>query len=407
LQLTVILFALSMVLVFFGTVAMMKQGLWTVVDEYFRSSVVWIPFDLMRKFGTVFFGFDKEGAEWGGRFPFPGGWLLGTLMLANLVAAHLVRFKITWKRAGIITIHAGVILLMVGELVTGMYAIESTMTLKKGEKSDFVDATHMFEIAIIDPSDAKTDTVTTVPHQLIKMPGKISHSELPFDLEITAYWRNTNREGYKATSSQPGEYAFRLLSTGDWVNFREISEGAGVDSDVRSDVPSVIVKCLDKKTGAELATHFLSLWMYLNFESNRRTMKLADRTVTVDGKTYWIVLRNKRIFKDYSIELRDFEHGKYPGTDIPKDFASEVTARDVDGDEREVRIWMNNPLRYHGDSLFQHAVLLGDSGTVLQVVDNPGRLMPYISCVMVTLGMMIHFGIRLLNFLNKPTRATP
>ncbi|MBL8866778.1 MAG: hypothetical protein JNK93_14565, partial [Planctomycetia bacterium] len=141
LQLTVVLFALSMVLVFFGTVAMMSAGLWTVVDQYFRSAIVWIPFDLIRKFGTVFFDLPKDGSPWPFAFPFPGGWTIGAAMLANLVAAHLVRFKLTWKRSGVILLHAGVILLMIGELVTGLYAVESTMSLKIGEKSNFLDVT--------------------------------------------------------------------------------------------------------------------------------------------------------------------------------------------------------------------------------------------------------------------------
>jgi len=31
----------------------------------------------------------------------------------------------------------------------------------------------------------------------------------------------------------------------------------------------------------------------------------------------------------------------------------------------------------------------------LQVVTNPGWLLPYVSCAMVTLGLLIHFGMRL------------
>src|SRR5262249_51249037 len=72
------------------------------------------------------------------------------------------------------------------------------------------------------------------------------------------------------------------------------------------------------------------------------------------------------------------------------------------GENREVLIYMNHPLRYNGDTFFQADFLKnGQTGTVLQVVRNPGWTMPYISCVMVALGMMIHFGITLVNFLQK------
>ena len=55
LQLTVVLFALSMVLVFFGTLAQVDNGIWTVVDEYFRSWYVKVPFKLIAMFGWKFF----------------------------------------------------------------------------------------------------------------------------------------------------------------------------------------------------------------------------------------------------------------------------------------------------------------------------------------------------------------
>ena len=43
----------------------------------------------------------------------------------------------------------------------------------------------------------------------------------------------------------------------------------------------------------------------------------------------------------------------------------------------------------------------GDRGTVLQVVRNPGWLMPYFSCALVSLGMLVHFGIHLVGFLRR------
>jgi hypothetical protein len=35
------------------------------------------------------------------------------------------------------------------------------------------------------------------------------------------------------------------------------------------------------------------------------------------------------------------------------------------------------------------------------VVRNPGWLMPYVSCVLVTLGMLIHFGLHLATYLSR------
>src|SRR5713101_3234604 len=60
LRVTVVLFALSMFLVFAGTLAQVELGMWTAVDTYFRSALVWIPYQLFVHFGQIFFGVSKE-----------------------------------------------------------------------------------------------------------------------------------------------------------------------------------------------------------------------------------------------------------------------------------------------------------------------------------------------------------
>ena len=42
LKLTVTLLALSMVLIFVGTLAQVDKGIWTVMDQYFRCWIAWI-----------------------------------------------------------------------------------------------------------------------------------------------------------------------------------------------------------------------------------------------------------------------------------------------------------------------------------------------------------------------------
>src|SRR5436190_474084 len=152
LRLTVILFVLSLVLVFFGTLAQIDRGIWAVVTDYFRSFIVWIPFQLVIQFCQVFFAFPKS---WHvpGAFPFPGGWTLGAALLVNLLAAHAVRFRINWKRAGILLIHAGLIVMLVGELITGLFAVEGVMQINEGASADYVLHNRYCELAVITPSD--------------------------------------------------------------------------------------------------------------------------------------------------------------------------------------------------------------------------------------------------------------
>ena len=78
LRLTVVLFVLSMVLILAGTLAQTQQGIWLVVDEYFRSILVLIPFQLF---------VPEKIVRLPGVFPSPGGLTLGVLLFANLKTA--------------------------------------------------------------------------------------------------------------------------------------------------------------------------------------------------------------------------------------------------------------------------------------------------------------------------------
>ena len=75
------------------------------------------------------------------------------------------------------------------------------------------------------------------------------------------------------------------------------------------------------------------------------------------------------------------------------------------GEKREVLIYMNNPLRYAGETFYQASWDKDDHGTVLQVVHNPSWLTPYFSCVLVGAGLVWQFLTHLLGFTLK--RKTP
>ena len=397
LQLTVALFSLSMALVFFGTLAQVDKGIWTVVDQYFRSWFVWIPIQLIAEFGKTFFFLDRS-TTLPGSFLFPGGWLLGGLLLANLLAAHLVRFKLSWRRAGIITIHVGVILLMVGELVTGLSAVESRMVLQIGEKSSFLDHSRKVELAFVDQADGATNRSITVPQSMLSPGTRITHPDLPVDIEVLEFRKNS-----KLVPVVGGDDRDCVISV-DGVRMKvtpaDENPGVGISSEAE-DAAVTRVKLLKKGTDEVLDERQISLWQYRNFY--QRYFLSAPILIVADGKTYEVQLRNERILKPYTIELLNFEHEQHAGTTMAKDFAS--TVRLVDGETGEIRdsfrIWMNHPLRHGGETFYQQAVTYGDTGTVLQVVKNRGWLLPYISCIVVTLGMLIHFGTNLAKFTSR------
>jgi hypothetical protein len=127
----------------------------------------------------------------------------------------------------------------------------------------------------------------------------------------------------------------------------------------------------------------------------------ARQTVQINGRPCRIELRFRREYRPYAISLLDFTHEKYAGTEIPKSFSSKVRLVDAEQNEnREVLIYMNHPFRYGGETFYQSG-FQGENTTVLQVVNNPAAWIPYLSCVLVGGGMLVHFLIVLVGFLRK------
>ena len=114
------------------------------------------------------------------------------------------------------------------------------------------------------------------------------------------------------------------------------------------------------------------------------------------GRSYWIAMRPERIYRPYSIQLIKFTHERYPSTEIPSRFASRVRLQNPQKKEdREVIISMNQPLRYEGETLYQASFANDDRTSILQVVRNPGWLLPYVACGMVGLGLILQFASHL------------
>src|SRR5207253_1020739 len=101
--------------------------------------------------------------------------------------------------------------------------------------------------------------------------------------------------------------------------------------------------------------------------------------------------------------LKKFAFDRYTGTDVARNYSSDVRFVDAgQGEDRMVHIWMNHPLRYKGETFFQadfdHQT---EHGTRLQVVRNPAWRMPYVACVIGGAGLLLHFGMVLVTFIRR------
>lgn len=375
LRLTVVLLAAAMALIFVGTLAQTRLGVWQVVDGYFRSAVAWVDPGLV-----------IPGVQAGATppVPLPGGSLIAGLMIVNLLAAHALRFRMAWKRLGVIVLHAGLIVLLLGEFVTGWFATEGLMRIDQGSSARFVEDVREAEFVVVDPSDPSFDRVVSVPHSAVARAARtgepIADPRLPFEVIVDRWMPNS-----EVAPSPRGPHTTRGL--GRELVAVEMAQAAGVDGG-QVDLPAAYITL--RREGEALGTWLVGAAI------------LVNQPVEVDGKTYGVSLRFTRTYKPYEIHLLEFRHDKFVGTEIPRNFSSRVRIVDPErGVDREALIWMNNPLRYRGETFYQASYKPDGSGTVLQVVRNPGWLLPYAACALVGVGMTTHFTRSLVSYLRR------
>src|ERR1700757_1453808 len=175
LKLTIVCLAAAMALIFAGTLAQVHLGIHEAQQRYFQSMFVWWP---------------PEGR--GFKIPvFPGGHLIGAVLLINLIAAHAKRFRWAWRKLGIHLTHAGLIIMLAGGLFTDLFAVESHMRLTGGETKNYSEDMQHTELVVIDTSNNDLDQVTAIPASVLRHSRTITHWSLPFRIVVRNFYQNS------------------------------------------------------------------------------------------------------------------------------------------------------------------------------------------------------------------------
>src|SRR4030095_4835819 len=194
LKLTIVCLAAGMALIFAGTLAQVHLGIHEAQQRYFQSMFVWWP---------------PEGH--GFSVPiFPGGHLIGAVLLINLIAAHLKRFRWSWRKLGIHLTHAGLIIMLAGGLFTDLFAVESHMQLANGDAKNFSEDMRDTELAVIDTSGNDLNQVTAIPESVLRHNRVIDHWSLPFRIAVRNFYQTSRLK----MLSQAGEGAQPIANQG-------------------------------------------------------------------------------------------------------------------------------------------------------------------------------------------------
>ncbi len=334
-------FTLPFVIIYLiaGTIAQKYIGLYDATKLYFSDVILWL-----------------------GPLPIPGFPVLMTLIFLNLAGKLIFKSPWTIRNAGNIITHIGAILLLLGGLFTALFSTEGYLDFTEGQRKSFVSDYHTRELSIYNKSG---EVIQSFPHEHLKIGQIIPIKNTGLTLEILEACRNC-----KIVARENANEAFQSMA-----QHMQLTESPAHKND-EENLAGLTVRIKDK--------------IYTLLEEIPRSPEITD-----NNKTYRFILGKQKRELPFSIELIDFEKDAYQGTEMAKAYSSHVRIHDGDLQWESI-ISMNAPLRYKGYTFFQSSFAQTPSGemSVLAIVWNVGRAFPYISGILMCLGMLLHLFMR-------------
>jgi hypothetical protein len=369
--LAAVLFLFLFLLTYLGTIEQAEHGLYLTQKKYFESVY------LLHNVGPI-------------SVPLPGVYLLLIMLFVNVLLGGVLRLRRGVSQIGILIAHCGMLVLLIGGFVTFKYSFNGHMTLFEGQRSNAVRSYHDWELVIRGAAPNSQGKEYVIPGQdFVSAEGerlaRFTSTEMPFDLTISNF--APNAEPRLEAPLFPADYPVV-----DGVYLEPLPQ----EKQNERNVAGAYVTLSDKSSGDGQT---MVIWG-LQREPARFTF----------GEQPWSVdLRRKEWSIPFTISLNKFTRELYPGTRMPKAFESEVTKIE-EGSQQRVKIAMNQPLRHEGFTFYQASWGPQDAGpndplfSTFAVVKNPADKFPLYSCIIITLGMLVHFSFKLRKFLRAEQR---
>lgn len=360
LQLTVAGLFLLMVLTIWGTLYQADHGIYQAQERFYQS---W-------------------GFLGGGWFPMPGGQLVMMILFLNLTASFIVVIGAGHLTLRYVLTHGGLALMLAAGAVTFLFGERSQLVLFEGEATNLSGSGQEWELSVWRSADPETSrTVQAVDLAALRPGLRVAFPRFGLDVRVETVHAHSrlNKESTPPSGAVP-------LS----VNGAFALAGLPAETEAGNNRPGLL---------ATIATAARSDRVLLH-GNDTRPVELAAPEGGLS-----VCLRRKRMVLPAVIRLIDFQKEMHPGTSMARSFSSRVSLKDRDL-EREVLISMNKPLRYRGHTFYQSSYKEfpdGRQATVLAVVKNHGRVMPYVATFMTFIGMVVHYTGRLAYRLRRQT----
>jgi len=347
-----------MILVCVGTVEQKDIGLFAAQNKYFSSIFIWFY-----------------------SLPLPGGLLTMVVLFINLFVFLLKPHHWRFNKLGVLIVHIGALILLIGAGITSVFSKESNMVIIENERSNYMHSFYYKEFSVLN-LDEYQDSIEVVnfKEKLLSNKQILSYPSLPFKIKIEKYFLNSKIEPRVNNNISP--------LRGDAIKF-ELKEKTP-EKEINENLSGIMYQIISNDNDVD---------GYYIYQLEQRMPEI----ITINNMNYALLLRPERTYLPFEIQLLDFKKTMHPGTSIAKSFSSEIFLIEKET-LRRILIEMNAPLRHKGYTFYQASFAELEDGreaTVLAVVQNYGRLFPYISSIIMCIGVLLQMIIRIPKLLKK------
>jgi hypothetical protein len=364
---------LLLVLTWLATLEQIDAGLYPTLTKYFSWKSPYLIPEL-----------------YGKKLPFilPGGYYASALLLVNMILGGIIRIRKGWKQAGNLISHFGIVFMLLGGGVAHHFSERGNMAIYEGEKSNVAEDFHEYVVEIHESGAKKVQVIRGRFLQGLRAgkPREFRFGGMPLSLEISGYLGNCQPESELINPPRNRELV------ADAYYLRKMDSIVETERNVAGCYARIV-----KADGSKSDPFILWGGQFHPF------------TVTVDGRNFTVDMRKRLWPMPFEVKLDKFTADFHPGTSRPAKFISDVR-RVENGREAEIRIQMNEPMRYEGFTFFQASY--GPTGaqpgeemySVFEIVRNPADHWPEYSLYVVAFGMLVTFLTKLGDHLAAASR---
>lgn len=369
-------FLLLLVLTWLATLEQIDAGLYPTLNKYFSWKSLWLIPELNGKKVPIIL---------------PGGYYVSALLLVNMTLGGIIRIRKGWGHAGNLISHFGIVFMLVAGGVAHHFSERGNMAIYEGDVSDVAEDFHEYVVEVAVANDGEPEAFHVIRGRHITglkagKPREFRFGEKPFSLEISGYLGNCQPLSKLINPPLNGELVV------DGYYLRELESNVETERNIAGCYARVV------EADGSKSDPFI-LW----------GGQFHPKTVTVDGRNFIIDMRKRLWPMPFEVKLDKFTADFHPGTSRPAKFISDVR-RVENGQEAEIRIQMNEPMRYEGFTFFQASY--GPTGakpgeemySVFEIVKNPADHWPEYSLYVVAFGMLVTFLTKLGGHLGAASR---